>query len=144
MASIQTRMTDDHQRCDALFAEAEELVTEERWDEAAVRLEEFSRAMDRHFRMEEEALFPAFEAATGITAGPTEIMRSEHGQMRLLMEAMTDAANRHDRDDFLGQSETMLIIMQQHNAKEEQVLYPMADESITEGREHLMQQLDET
>ncbi|MFC1680866.1 hemerythrin domain-containing protein, partial [Pseudomonadota bacterium] len=71
-----------------------------------------------------------FEDATGTTAGPTEIMRSEHTQMRDLLYRMNAALEQRDQDDYLGYSETLLIIMQQHNAKEEQMLYPMADQVL--------------
>lgn len=137
METIQESMTKDHHRCDELFAEAEACVSRDHWAEAGEHLEAFTRAMERHFRLEEEALFPRFERATGITAGPTEVMRSEHAQMRLLIEGMADAAARRDQEEYLGQSETLLIIMQQHNAKEEQVLYPMADEAIGEDMDHI-------
>jgi len=80
--------------------------------------------------MEEEALFPAFEARTGMTQGPTQMMRMEHVQMRELLDQMTDAVQRQNSDAFLGDCETLLIIMQQHNMKEEQMLYLMADQVL--------------
>ncbi|HJP36976.1 MAG TPA: hypothetical protein QF901_13425 [Gammaproteobacteria bacterium] len=46
------------------------------------------------------------------------------------MSIMANAVDKKDVDDYLGFSETLLIIMQQHNVKEEQVLYPMADQAL--------------
>ena len=46
------------------------------------------------------------------------------------MSIMANAVDKKDVDDYLGFSETLLIIMQQHNVKEEQVLYPMADQVL--------------
>lgn len=75
-------------------------------------------------------MFPAFEQATGMTAGPTAMMRNEHEQMRAILDDMAAAiaANRFDR--CLGQSGMLLMFMQQHNLKEENVLYPMADQAL--------------
>jgi hemerythrin-like domain-containing protein len=62
-----------------------------------------------------------------MTSGPTQMMRFEHTQMRALSASMLEAAETKDRDSFLSSSETLLVLMQQHNIKEEQVLYPMSD-----------------
>jgi len=126
--SIEQTMTGDHARCDELFASAEDAVSDGDWEQGSVRFAAFNDAVERHFRMEEEILFPGFESATGTSAGPTEIMRSEHAQMRNLLYSMSVALELQDQDEYLGCSETLLIIMQQHNAKEEQVLYPTADQ----------------
>ena len=75
-------------------------------------------------------MFPAFEQASGMTQGPTMVMRREHDQMRTLFAQIEDALQRHDEDDFLGSTETLLILIQQHNMKEEGMLYPMADEQL--------------
>ena len=37
---------------------------------------------------------------------------------------------RKDSDAYLGDADTLLIIMQQHNVKEEQMLYQMADQAL--------------
>jgi hemerythrin-like domain-containing protein len=89
---------------------------------------DFSTRMERHFKMEEEVLFPAFEEATGMHgSGPTEVMRHEHRQMRALLQDMSRRADAGDFDGVLDQGDTLLMVIQQHNAKEEGMLYPMAD-----------------
>lgn len=142
MDSIQETMTDDHRRCDDLFAESEEFVANDSWDAGASRFEEFAAALERHFRMEEEVLFPRFEESTGTTGGPTEVMRSEHAQMRLLLEDLAESVGNRDSEGYLGHAETLLIIMQQHNVKEEQMLYPMADESLGGGRDDVLSSMN--
>lgn len=127
MTSITRLLTDDHDHCDQLFAEAENAVQARDWTRADRAFAAFGQALDRHFAAEEQTLFPAFEARSGMSGGPTFVMRSEHLQMRELVEQM--AANLERRDDagFLGASETLLMLMRQHNLKEEQILYPMTD-----------------
>ena len=86
--------------------------------------------MLHHFEVEENVLFPAFEQATGMTMGPTAMMRAEHAQMRDLLHNMAAVIAAGRRDDYLGMSETLLLYMQQHNLKEENVLYPMSDQLL--------------
>lgn len=127
MASIKHFLAEDHLRCDTLFAEAESAAHDSDWEKASKYGHEFIAGMEHHFAMEEGVLFPEFEAATGMTAGPTAVMRMEHAEMRRLLGEMSAALDARDADEFLGTAETMLVMMQQHNTKEEQILYPMAE-----------------
>jgi hemerythrin-like domain-containing protein len=130
MSDIQNLMTTDHRACDDEFAEIEQAVVAGRWEQAQAAMSAFSQAMSKHFDAEEELLFPAFEAATGSTMGPTQVMRMEHVQIRDLLAAMQGAMTAKDADEYAGQAETLLIMMQQHNMKEENILYPMCDQTL--------------
>ncbi len=119
-----------HKHCDTLFADAEAAVAKGDWSSAARDFQAFHQELETHFRTEEEVLFPAFEAATGMTGGPTQMMRFEHAQMRELVEQMQASLQSRAADGFAGAAETLLILMQQHNMKEENILYPMCDRSL--------------
>ncbi|MAG34019.1 MAG: hemerythrin HHE cation-binding protein [Deltaproteobacteria bacterium] len=122
----------DHRRCDEKWIEVEAAaqagdseISKEKW-------RTFESGMLRHLRMEEEVMFPAFEQASGMTGGgPTFVMRSEHEQMRGLLEQMAAAANGEDYDELVDLGDTLLMLIQQHNQKEEQMLYPMAEQALT-------------
>ena len=43
-----------------------------------------------------------------------------------------------DADAYSGEAETLLIMMQQHNMKEENMLYPMCDQRLTDQTEALL------
>jgi hemerythrin-like domain-containing protein len=62
-----------------------------------------------------------------MSSGPTQVMRMEHEQMRDLMQEMANAVAAGNQDSYLGLSETLNMLMQQHNLKEENMLYPMSD-----------------
>lgn len=141
MTTIAGFLTDDHRHCDESFVAAEQLMAEGQWEEADRRYREFAAAMEHHFAREEELLFPAFEAATGMTAGPTLVMRNEHRQIRQAMAALREALGRRDRRDCLGITETLLLLMQQHNSKEENILYPMSDRALSERAEDLVAEM---
>jgi len=130
MTTIIEFMSNSHRTCDNLFAEAEEHVAKGKWDKAAEQFNAFRTETERHLGMEEETLFPTFEQKTGMTGGPTQVMRSEHQQMRQVIEDMAQSLAAKDADGYLGQSETLMVLMQQHNMKEEQVLYRMMDQSF--------------
>lgn len=126
-ASLSHLFTADHRACDGLFADAEAAARADNWTACAEAAAAFRGAMERHFRVEEEVLFPAFEAAGPGPVGPTQVMRHEHAQMRGLLEQWQGHADARRRAPFLAVCETLLVFMQQHNLKEENVLYPMCD-----------------
>ena len=126
MTSIAELMTHDHRSCDHDFARAETLVNKKDWEGATEAFEAFAEGVEAHFRAEEEELFPRFEAATGMTQGPTRVMRMEHAQIRQLQDQLIEAARAGKADAFQSVAETLLIMMEQHNMKEENILYPMA------------------
>ena len=132
MPSLSEYLTQDHEHCDDLFAAAEDAVSRQDWDAAAMAFAAFRQDTLRHFGREEDALFPAFEARTGMQGGPTFMMRMEHDQMRDLLLAMGQALARRDGPGYLGLSETLLMLMRQHNLKEEQILYPMCDRALAD------------
>jgi hemerythrin-like domain-containing protein len=141
MDTISSYMTSDHHRCDELFSQAESAASGQDWGAIAAGLQVFLDSMRQHFKMEEEVLFPAFEERTGMSMGPTQVMRMEHVQMRELFDAMSDAVKQQDRDEFLGQAETLLVMMQQHNMKEEQILYRMADQMLSAEMDDVLQKM---
>ena len=137
MTTIRTFMTDDHRRCDEFFAEAEQAVGKKNIEAARASFGHFRTAVLAHFDSEEKTLFPTFEAKTGMTMGPTQVMRMEHQQMRDLMSQAQAAIDAGDTDEYMGQAETLLIMMQQHNMKEENMLYPMCEAHLARVQDEL-------
>ncbi len=141
MSTISAYLSTDHHRCDELFAQAEEAAAKSDWVTAKSSFDQFLASMNHHFGMEEEIAFPAFEQATGVSNGPTWMMRMEHDQMREVFGSMATAIAEKDTNNYLGLSETLLIVMQQHNMKEEQMLYPATDQVLGEGRADVIKRL---
>ena len=127
MESIPDYMTASHRQCDEVFAEAESAVAENNWPAAKQKWQDFAQAFEAHLQAEETILFPLFERATGMTSGPTQVMRMEHEQMRMLAKELEQALCAHKQEEYLGLSETMIVLTQQHNMKEESMLYPMSE-----------------
>ena len=135
-------MTGDHRHCDDCFVAVEAALGRDDWNGAAQAFAFYERAMLAHFSAEESLLFPEFEARTGMRMGPTQVMRNEHAQMRELIEAAAATLREHDAVDYSGYAETLLIMMQQHNMKEENILYPMCDQHLAGQLPQLLSQLE--
>ncbi len=133
MSAISTYMSQEHRHCDDLFAAAENAASAGDWSAATPAWDAFCRELENHLQREEQLLFPAFEARTGNTQGPTAVMRQEHQQMRALVNQMADALSAQDADSFIGAADTLQILISQHNMKEEQVLYPMTDQVLADA-----------
>ncbi len=142
MNTIRELMSYDHRQCDELFVAVEKAINERAWDTAVTVFSDFSKAMLGHFKAEESVLFPAFEERTGMRMGPTQVMRGEHAQMRELIEAAEASLLARDASDYSGYAETLLIMMQQHNMKEENVLYPICDQHLADQFSTLLPKLE--
>ncbi len=125
--TLSVTLTDDHRRCDRLLAGLERATDEGDWERVQHETSEFRAAMEHHFRFEEEVLFPPLEGRMPMASGPTGVMRAEHAQMRRMLDELGAAVADRSMDDCLGVLETLHLVTQQHNAKEEGILYPMAD-----------------
>jgi len=119
-----------HKHCDDLFAAAEALAQAGDWPACDTATAKFRAEIEAHFATEEQVLFPAFTESTGLSGGPVAVMRMEHAQMRELLDQMSVASIARDGNGFRGTADTLLILMQQHNMKEENILYPMCDRSL--------------
>ncbi|MFO1420637.1 MAG: hemerythrin domain-containing protein [Candidatus Competibacteraceae bacterium] len=139
MATIAEFLANEHRCCDESFAATEEAAQTGDLARCRANFQQFQATMEHHFQKEEAILFPAFEQASGNTMGPTRVMRLEHQQMRETLAEMDGALAGGHLEDFLGQAETLLILMQQHNIKEEQILYPMCDRFLGSAVEAVIQ-----
>jgi hemerythrin-like domain-containing protein len=142
MSRIGEVMARDHKACDDRFAAAEAAAGEGDLARAAAEFEAFAAALARHIGVEEEQLFPAFEQRTGMTDGAPAMMRMEHAEMRELLDGLRAAVGAGDAAEFLGLSDTLNILIQQHNLKEEQVLYALLDEALQGEADALLAALD--
>ena len=141
MSTIKEFLTTDHGKCDECFAAMEAKATES-LESANEACNVFIAETEKHFQMEEKVMFEEFERKTGMTQGPTAMMRHEHTQMRGLMEQMKEALEAGDKDKFFGTTETFMILQQQHNMKEEQMLYPMAQQHLDAESDRIVEMMN--
>jgi len=130
-ATITSYLSWDHRRLDRALAGAQEDVKGERMAEARHALDEYARGLERHMRVEDELVFPVFEARSGMSGGPTAVMRDEHRSIRIALAMMRDGLDRNDAQGFRAGLRFLETILPEHNAKEEHILYPTTDRLLT-------------
>ncbi len=136
-------MRSEHRGCDELFADAEKSVIDGDFPQAEKQFLEFANETLKHFKKEEDELFVLFESITGNSEGPTRVMRFEHEQVRGVIGKMANSIENRDKDSYLSLAESLMILLQQHNMKEEQMLYAMCDRVIPQNKkEELLKSMD--
>ena len=108
-----------------------------------------------HAKKEDEALFPAIEAALGVDDSPTTAMRLEHQdihaqgeRLRQTLRELSEvqhpmlelsgarlcslAANRGSAASLCATAEEIIYLLDAHFSKEEQMLFPMAENLLDE------------
>jgi hemerythrin-like domain-containing protein len=139
MAIISEYLTAEHKACDNFFSDLEQAVANRNWDEAEKQFKLFRDDTEGHFQKEEKVLFTALDEMMGMSGeGPTSMMKMEHNQMRQGMMQMEDDIQKKDADHFLGLSETFNMLIQQHNMKEEQIIYTMSDQHLGDRSDQMI------
>lgn len=129
--TVQRYFQDDHNRLDELLKTYQAL---KRTDLAKARAAfvEFKFGLQRHIVWEEELLFPQWEGATGFReAGPTQVMRAEHRQIRDWLEALHKKVQAQDPESD-QEVQALIAYLTAHNQKEERILYPAIDQTLSD------------
>ena len=122
-AGLAGYFTQDHRDCDDRWAALEALLDNEDAAGAEQSWQDFDTHMRRHMAMEEDILFPAFESRSGMgSGGPTAVMKMEHEQMRGVLDQIGANMASGDLEGALDLGDTLLMLIQQHNVKEEGML----------------------
>lgn len=83
-----------------------------------------------HAHLEDELLFPALESQLGAGNGPLAVMRAEHEEIDCGLAAI---AARQGAEDVRERLAHVIEVARQHFAKEDEVLFPMAEEVLDGG-----------
>ncbi|MBI4055553.1 MAG: hemerythrin domain-containing protein [Elusimicrobia bacterium] len=120
----------DHREIDAILSG----VPFESPREALAPFKEFNRRLERHIHWEEGILFPSISAkASTMETGPIRVMKMEHEEIRKHKAAALKALREQDGKLAKSHTEAMLRVLKDHNAKEEQILYPACDQLLSTG-----------
>jgi regulator of cell morphogenesis and NO signaling len=97
------------------------------------RLSRAMTALRRHIYLEEELLFPPLRDV-GLVA-PVFVMLREHAQIWETLDAIDELLAGDDPDSGLAvdRCRQLVELLDSHNLKEERILYPPADQVLTEA-----------
>lgn len=116
----------DHHEIDGRFEVFAEALARGEW--LTERFERGAEALRHHIFVEETVLFP-FLRVGGLVA-PVFVMLREHAEIWQALEAVRSAIPG-DIERARSAMETLASALEQHNLKEEQVLYPAAGKVLT-------------
>ena len=132
MSSVKDLMSKDHDRLDNIFLSFQKTKAGG-LEQAKTLFSEFDSGLRRHIVWEEEILFPAFEEATGMkNSGPTGVMRMEHQQIKGFINQIREKLQKKDIETEEAE-EGLIRVLTSHNQKEETILYPWIDRSLSEN-----------
>ena len=116
----------DHDRLDNLLRQ---FIQKKRVDFKGAKpyFREFFKGLRKHIVWEEEVLFPFFEKVSGITTGPTQVMRQEHRLIGAILDRIHDKVRKADPNTDTEEQE-LFAVLKPHNEKEECCLYPAIDQ----------------
>ncbi len=130
MNKILDFMGKDHDRLDGIFKEFQNIKNKD-YSKAKNLYHDFKTGLQRHIVWEEEILFPLFEERTGMRdSGPTAVMKLEHKQIKEFLDLIHERVVKKDmqvNDLEVG----LLTVLGEHNNKEESVLYPWIDNTLS-------------
>jgi hemerythrin-like domain-containing protein len=127
--TVSQYLSADHARLDKIFADTRRLADAGEWLPARAAFEPFAQGLTHHIAVEEQRLFPVFEARLR-TAGPTTVMRLEHRSIEQLLARLRAALDGSDGAAFGDAAAELGRIIEVHNRKEEHVLYPRLDAAL--------------
>ena len=125
-------MAQDHDRLDGIFKEFRGIKVQD-LKKAKSFFHDFKIGLQKHIVWEEEILFPIFENKTGMfETGPTAVMRMEHRQIKEFLEKIHDRILKGETKEIDELEKGLIEVLTAHNQKEENILYPWIDDSISE------------
>ncbi|MDF0726284.1 hemerythrin domain-containing protein [Cytobacillus sp. S13-E01] len=110
------------------------------------KVQAFIADLDPHSEREEGVLFPMMAKYIGKDAGPIAVMEYEHEQAKLnialFLEKTVDVPsdlNKEDAKQYASYITNAYLILTDHFAKEENVLFPMAEKMLTDEEKDLLE-----
>lgn len=89
-------------------------------------------ALRRHIYLEEEIVFPYLPQ--GMLQMPLMVMRREHGELWRRMNALEESIQSasSDAQRLSNYCQELLSLLDNHNSKEEPIIYPHMDQSLAQ------------
>jgi hemerythrin-like domain-containing protein len=142
MSETDNWLVHDHSRYEALMLRCQLAVAGEDWAAADRDFSDLIARLKTHMAMEEEVLYPAYEAASHAPQGPTTALRQEHDAIVRLVQDMVRLLKSRDSERVLEGLAQLEQLMFKHHEKEEDIFLPMASHILTAKRDEVLAQLD--
>ena len=94
-----------------------------------------------HHAKEEDILFKEFEKFTQegcLHCNPIAQMLVEHDEGRIFVKGMKESLSNKEKDDLIKNTEGYIVLIKEHIFKEDNILYPMIDDVLSDEVEKIM------
>ncbi len=119
----------DHETFYQHFEALEQILrTPDTFDDLDAQLWQLDTSLQTHALLEDELLFAALEPYLG-EMGPLAVMRMEHTEIENSLAQLQSASEGQAQAELVSH---LIATARAHFAKEEQILFPMADQVLTE------------
>lgn len=109
---------------------------ENSFEDLIKKVNEFKAALDPHSEREEGILFPMMGVYIGTTSGPIAVMEYEHDQAKAKIQEFLQIADSsktvEEKKNLSDLIKNAYFILIEHFAKEENVLFPMAERMLSD------------
>lgn len=97
-----------------------------------------------HHAKEEDILFKEINNCENMHCNPVEQMLNEHEISRDLIKNLEEGIKENDKEKVIENARQYAILLKEHISKEDDILYPMADDALTnESKEQMLKQFKE-
>ena len=94
-----------------------------------------------HVRIEEDVLFPAYDAHPGASSGPTASLEADHEQILHLMDHIAQGLAENDRESLAENFSLLYRILRNHHEKEEEIFLPMASGALYSNKDAILAEM---
>lgn len=143
MSDESTWLDHDHRRYEAVLADLESLAETEDWHAVRERFDALRADLELHVRMENEVLYPAYEALPDAPQAPTAALRREHDEIVRLLRDVGHVLGTEDSDLFLEALAGLDGALTRHHENEEEIFLPMASHALLAQRDEVLRRLRE-
>ncbi len=149
MKNITNVLSDEHQNIlkviESILAtchgiESGEEVDSEYFEKAISFIKNYADTY--HHAKEEDILFKAMlENANGMHCNPIPVMLYEHDEGRKFVKGMEEGLANNNIEQVIENARGYCYLLKDHIYKEDNILYPMAEEALNEEQKNKVQQL---
>ena len=121
----------DHTQYEENLSRCKEAITLADWEKAGLIFAELVTELKMHIAMEEEEVYPIYDALVNISHDPTRTLRAEHERMISFMNDIQQFIKKHDSEHGLDCVDRLEQLITKHQEKEEDIFLPMAGYVLT-------------
>jgi hemerythrin-like domain-containing protein len=141
MNSADSWLVHDHSLYEELLTQSQDAADIGDWEAVDHIFKEMINSLKQHMTLEEEVLYPAYEARFQTHYSPTEALREEHSKIVRFVRDMLQVIKSRDSEHVLDCLYRLEDLMIKHHEKEEDIFLPMASIILEDNRDELTEKL---